>query len=641
MEIGHQKLPGRIFAVLLLCFATFASVRFALATEISLGGNTTQISLEGHLSHFSDESAALSFDEASQRAFAPLADFRSQGYDRAAHWYRFSLARESDAPERWVLSLGKPYLEDVQVWVVQEGRSLQHFALDLRRQDGAQRSYLDPLAIPIEVSAKAEVYVRVRTTGAVNFSARVWQEEAFLAHKLIDRHYEGMHAGFLLIAVMLYFILGGWLRDAALAFYALLIASQILMIHPELFPPFSAPESWFGEVGPRLGWLGKTIFLALMWDRLLNLRQYFPRIRWLFLLAIGYNLILLPVALFPALVNPAYLVFVPIGNTIRIAISLISLLLVLVLWRRNRSPELLVYFVAFVIPAVETVIGVAANRGWLAETWAVSSLYLTAPLVHVALMSCGLALRLRKMQHDKSVAEQEVVMSAERAQEQRRFVAMLSHEFRNPLAAIDRSAQMLRIKLGVLPEDADQRLSKIRDNVTVLSGFVDNFLMTEALEHGGLALSREACELRPMVEETVFALGGDAGQRIVVRIQPESASFDLDPTLFRVALGNLLGNALRYSPQGAEVEISVMQGEQGLRVVVADQGPGLSEDDLNHLGTPYFRATSSLGKKGSGLGYYFTRRIVEAHGGTLTARPRSPMGLEVLISLPLQPEPAG
>ena len=65
-----------------------------------------------------------------------------------------------------------------------------------------------------------------------------------------------------------------------------------------------------------------------------------------------------------------------------------------------------------------------------------------------------------------------------------------------------------------------------------------------------------------------------------------------------------------------------------------DQGPGISADELEKLGTPYFRASSSLGKKGSGLGYHFTRRIVEAHGGTLTARPAPSAGLEVEIFLP-------
>jgi len=122
---------------------------------------------------------------------------------------------------------------------------------------------------------------------------------------------------------------------------------------------------------------------------------------------------------------------------------------------------------------------------------------------------------------------------------------------------------------------------------------------------------------------------------------PADASFQLDPTFIGVAIGNLLTNALRYAPPESTVELGAALDDQGLRVHVSDHGPGLNGQELERLGTPYFRATSSLGKKGSGLGYHFARRIVEAHGGMLSARSRAGAGLEVEIRLPWQPLPAG
>jgi signal transduction histidine kinase len=108
----------------------------------------------------------------------------------------------------------------------------------------------------------------------------------------------------------------------------------------------------------------------------------------------------------------------------------------------------------------------------------------------------------------------------------------------------------------------------------------------------------------------------------------------LDPTLMNVAIGNLLANALRYSPEESPLEIIVAQDEQGLRIEVRDQGPGVSPDELPRLGTPYFRAASSMGKKGSGLGYHFTQRIVAAHGGVMAARSPEGSGLTVEVVLP-------
>ena len=101
-----------------------------------------------------------------------------------------------------------------------------------------------------------------------------------------------------------------------------------------------------------------------------------------------------------------------------------------------------------------------------------------------------------------------------------------------------------------------------------------------------------------------------------------------------MAIANLADNALKYSPLASPVEISVTADETGLTIRIADQGPGMSTDELENIGTPYYRAGSSLGKKGSGLGYYFTRRIVEAHGGHVRAYSRDGGGLIVEIRLP-------
>lgn len=111
-------------------------------------------------------------------------------------------------------------------------------------------------------------------------------------------------------------------------------------------------------------------------------------------------------------------------------------------------------------------------------------------------------------------------------------------------------------------------------------------------------------------------------------------AFEVDHTFIGVAIGNLLTNALRYSPPDSVVEVGATLDEAGLRIRVADHGPGLAVEELDRLGAPYFRGASALGKKGSVLGYHFTRRIVEAHSGALTASPNPGGGLEVEIFLP-------
>ncbi len=627
----------RLFLVAIAMVLTAAP---SLAAPLILTADTQHASLEGRLEHFADAAGKLSFETIRQQDFTPLPEFRSLGYNTAVHWFRFELEKPSPAaPTRWVLTIGTPELEEVDIWAEKPGGGFQHYALGYHRPYGNRPLQTRLFTVPVDVLDHTRVYLRVHTNNAINIHAEIWRPDAFVVGETRTNFHWGLYFGILLIAVVLYSILGAWLRDLVMAAYAGYIGSQMLFqlgvsgYLPVLFPLDSL---WIVDVLPRIGWLGGAIAIVLMWGRLLDLKRNYPRIHRLYQFTILLNLALLPFALMPFLVTPKLLLVVKLANYLNSLNFFISMVLLLVFWRRSRRIELMVYFIAFVIPAAGTAVNTAANLGMLPQNAVTVNLYQMASLVHVVVMSFGLALRLRQVQRDKAMAEQEVSVSTQRAEEQRRFVAMLSHEFRNPLAAIDRATQMIQLKTQGLPQPEAQRLAQIRANVTMLSGFVDNFLMTEALDHGGLALSRETCVIREVIEAAIRAQGEAAGARIQLKACPRDARFLLDSTLISAALGNLLTNALLYSPSESQVEISATLDApgKGLRIRVVDHGPGVSSDELEKLGTPYFRASSSLGKKGSGLGYHFTRRIVEAHDGILTARPALPSGLEVEIFLP-------
>jgi len=607
------------------------------AAPLELAEDMRHVSLEGRLEHFAD-TAALPFEAVREQRFTLLSEFRSLGYDTAAHWFRFELKNPpSTTPARWVLTVGIPELEEVDVWVEKPGGGFSPYAL------GYHRPYVDRpyqtrlFAVPVDAADHTSVYFRVKTHNAINVTAELWRPNAFVANETQTNFHGGLYFGILLIAVLLYSILGTWLRDVVMAAYAGYIGSQMLFnlgVTGYLPVLFALDAPWVVDVFPRIGWLGGAIAIVLMWGRLLGLKQAYPRVHRLYQFTILLNFALLPFALMPFLVTSALLVVVKLANYLNSLNFLISMVLVLLLWWRTRRGELMVYFVAFIIPALGTGVNTAANLGLLPQNVVTSNLYQLAPLVHVLVMSCGLALRLRQVQRDKALAEQDTAIVTQRAEEQRRFVAMLSHEFRNPLAAIDRSAQMIRIKVPELAAEEGRRLEQIRGNVATLSGLVDNFLLTEALDHGGVALSRQACPVRSLLDGVVRMLNEDVGKRVVVTVTPAEGTFGLDATLMGMAVGNLVDNALRYSPADAVVEISATITGDGLCIRVADRGPAMEEDEMTRLGTPYYRANTSLGKKGSGLGYYFARRIVEAHGGHLQASARNGGGMvaEILIT---------
>jgi len=312
------------------------------------------------------------------------------------------------------------------------------------------------------------------------------------------------------------------------------------------------------------------------------------------------------------------------------------MVLLVMLLRRQKSLELLLYLLAFSVTTLGVIIHIVTLFGWLQQSFLTTNAYQISSLLNVLFMSFGLAMRMRQIQRDKVLAEQAVVFTNRRADEQRSFVAMLSHEFRNPLAAIDRAAQMIQLKLPAMPPAEAERMTNIRTGVGSLSALVDNFLMSEALDHQALALSSEDCSIRPLLESVLLTLGETADERVMLTVTPPEATFLLDQALIGMAVGNLLGNALRYSPPDSKVELSAVADDDGLTIRVTDHGYGLSKEELEMLGMPYYRASSSVNKKGSGLGYHFSRRIVEAHGGSLHAYCPEEKGLEVVIRLPAE-----
>lgn len=598
------------------------------------------VSLEGRLEHFADASRALPFEAVSKADFVRshfvrLPAFRSLGYGTDTHWFHVELGPQDGSPSHRVLAIGSPELEELDVWVQRPDGSFEAHALGYHRSyEGRPLTRLSVL--PLDTFPGMHLYWRVRTTNALSVYAELLPAEDFTSGETRANFFHGLYFGILLIAVALYAILGARLRDAVMAAYAGYVASQLLfhLGATGYLPVLLAGRSaWLMDALPRIGWLGAAACIALMWDRLLQLQAAHPRIHRLYLFTVALNLMLLFFALQPALVTHAVLLVVKAANYLNVLNFMIAMGLLAQAWRHDRRAEWMVYLVAFVIPALGALVNTLTNQGLLPWNAVTAHFYQTAALVHVLVMSYGLALRLRQLQQDKAAAQQETAIVTQRAQQQRHFVAMLSHEFGNPLAAIDRAAQMVQLNSPHMPPKDAQRLALIRGNAATLSGFVERFLMTEALDNSALSLARTPCRIRQLLEDAVRQQPADLRSRMHLQECPEGA-FEVDSTLIGVAIGNLLTNALRYSPPDSPVEIGAALGGTGLRIRVADQGPGLDADELDKLGAPYFRGAAALGKKGSGLGYHFTRRIVEAHGGTLTARSGAHAGLEVEIFLP-------
>lgn len=219
-----------------------------------------------------------------------------------------------------------------------------------------------------------------------------------------------------------------------------------------------------------------------------------------------------------------------------------------------------------------------------------------------------------------------------RAEEQRRRVlADVTHELRTPLMVLQ---SRIEAQLdGVHPRD-DEHLLALLDATRTLGVLVDDLHTLALAEAGRLPLHRETVEPAVVAEDAVHAVAAVVnGVDVHLAVAPGLPVIDVDPARVRQVLTNLLSNALRHTPPGGEVRVSVEAAAGDVRFCVADSGPGIPPDQLETIFEPFARASDT---GGSGLGLAISRDIVRAHGGTIGAE-NGPAGAVVSFVLP----PAG
>lgn len=225
---------------------------------------------------------------------------------------------------------------------------------------------------------------------------------------------------------------------------------------------------------------------------------------------------------------------------------------------------------------------------------------------------------------------------------QRQFVAMLSHEFRTPLAIIDTAAQRMVFTLESRMPELTPRVSKIRRAVTRMLNLLDNFLTEERLNTANLALHTEPVELRDFILQSYGESGAQSSPRVHL-VLPETAQWvTCDRHLIDIALSNVVNNALKYSPDDSPVTIrlesAALPGKIAIRV--EDQGEGVPPADRERIFDKFFRSNGNQSVSGAGLGLHLARGLAQHHGGNVTLEPQSEhrgaiFTLTLPVSLPI------
>jgi len=225
---------------------------------------------------------------------------------------------------------------------------------------------------------------------------------------------------------------------------------------------------------------------------------------------------------------------------------------------------------------------------------------------------------LRRQQCEREAAERENQMKDQ-------FLAMISHELRAPLNQIQGWAGILRDdRLGA--EARREALETIQHNSDIQARLVDDLVDVSRMLYGKLRLERARVSLTAIAHQAVQAAQPDAQRKhllLAVEVEPgEQLMTTGDEVRLLQVLGNLIGNAIRYTPPGGTIEVRLGRRGGGARIEVRDSGTGIDEHDLPFVFDRFWQADHSLTREhhGLGLGLTIVRQIVELHGGAVVAR---------------------
>ena len=664
-------------SILFACLAPHTS--WALQLNQADGVNAP-VSLSGHLSVLRDPTGALTIEDilsgGGNMRFEPIPSMLTEGYRKGAIWVRFSLSAPA-ASSQWLLELERPLIEHVTLYAPDEAGRL---TVSPEASGDGVRAYptLFPLSVP---SIERDYYIRLESMTSITSSVRLWQETGFQAHRRSNDWIMGMAVGAMIAMICANLLYAAWLKDSLYLLYAasILFSGMVNIFHMGYSSDalyFMQPQSVHRIWGIIVCFY--SIFTVSFLACLFELRRHW---KW------AWHIVQVITAL-----NGVALIFSIAGHYGDVAFFVSRLhqlayifiaLLVIFLLIIKRQSQYLLPALAFATLLAITVVMQAQYTGTnlLGVDSSLSKIMVLGNLLHLLLLSAAVARRAqlaeRGLSEEKDrviavsrLAEQNLTVKVrERTAEladmnaslktevdrrqllevklrqsldsvndalaqQRGFLALVSHEFRGPLAVIAAAAGNLSLLAASSADEVKLRITRIRKAVRRMSTLVENVLASDQLNRGQTPFSTIGMfDLNDILRNAGAGLDEDAAKRVSF-IYGDAAPVRGDRNLLEVLVQNLVQNALKYSDETSAVTVRLSTGEGTVSVSVTDSGIGVEHDQRELIFLMYYRAAGQHAG-GSGLGLYISREIARQYGGDLILAASDASGSTFRLSLPL------
>ena len=637
----------------------------AHAQVVSLSATASRVDLGGKMAWLKDEGGQLGIHEVeASRGFQPLVGELNLGFTPATIWLRVEVARTQSAPRQWLLEVTNPVLDDLRLYNqardggFAERRAGDHLEHALREMDYRQAVF----KLDFDADVPQTLWLRLQSRNSLSARLLLWQPEAFHQAVTTETLLYGLYFGCFITILIFHLFFWRWTREPVGGWYALYVASNAMigLLSAGYFQQYS---HWSGTVTDAI--LGVLICNALWITTMfavvqIDLNSVMPRVRRAMV-----NSSALLSALFIALtLAVGYPVGVIPAQLVSMVWGVLLLALPLWLWWCGHMPARF-FSLAFSVFIAGSVLRYVSTLGLVEPNLLTDYGYQIGSLIHMLMMSVAITGRYNAMKRDNLAAQILVNSSLEEQvavrthslkqeiswretleidlrkaleveqrarQEQRDFVAMVSHEFRTPLAIINTSVHHVARDLEVSQGKSLQRCGNIKDSVARMSELMDEYLSLDRIEGDKQALQLTQCDVGEVVAGVVAEWPSNLVDLVRTSVPPSMLA---DWKLLQVAVRNLITNGLRHSQPGEPLRLWVRgQPEGGVCIEINDTGSGIPSDEIDRVFQKYFRGRGSKDKPGAGLGLYLVERIAQMHGGSVAVESTLDHGSRFSLKLP-------
>lgn len=608
----------RLLLILLLAACLPASA------VVSLSPDLERVDLRGQMSWLQDDAAQWGPDEAAARSdWRALPGELSVGFTRAAVWLRVTLQQPVGADPEWRLVFNNALLEDVRLYERQAagtwhetraGQAVPRAQWPMSTRSPTFRLSLAP--------GEHTLLVRVVTRPSLSSTVSLWRPEAFRQDATREALGTGTLMGVYALVIVFQFVFWRISRESMGAWCALYaLCSMMAVLVTAGYP--QAVYGWSASFSLVL--LALTLCLSLIpaarfAGLLLELPRHAPRwamwhqrVTTVLGLVTAFTAAWVDYRLGMAVLQTSTLVWMAVLNSVGIWLAL----------RRFRPAYL--FLLTFGVYGIGVLVRFLRNLGVMEPGWLADHIYQVTSILHLIVLSLFVALRYGTLKRELAVAQAA-------HQEQRDFMALVSHEFRTPLAIINTTAQQLARNLQAPVERTLNRCANIQQAARRMSNLMDDYLSLDRLEGAERALQAQSFDLLEWLED---AAADWPPERVVLEIGTLPERWTGDAKLLHIVVRNLLANADRHSPAPQQIALHAELLDSGeLRLRVVDHGEGIAADELEQVFKKYFRGRTAQGKPGAGLGLYMVERIVKLHRGRIRAQATPGGGATFEVRLP-------